>query len=191
MSLAGALWIAGVAAMAWIRAPHIRRSLGEAVATSRRSRRDDLLVAFVSTGLVLPTAWLISPALAFADRPTMRSVLCAGVACLGLGLELLRRSHRDLGRCWSNTLELRARHRLVTSGVYRHVRHPMYAALLLFGIGQALVLPNWIAGPSFLVAFAVLVLRRHAVEEAMMKGAFGAAYEAYAARTARLVPGIW
>ncbi len=54
----------------------------------------------------------------------------------------------------------RQRHKLVTHGTYLHVRHPMYLALLLYSSGQALVLSNWVAGPSYLVALALLFALR-------------------------------
>lgn len=63
--------------------------------------------------------------------------------------------HADFGSNWSVSLELRSTHRLVTHDVQRLVRHPMYAAFILFGIAQALLLPNWIAGSSALVAVAL------------------------------------
>ena len=66
----------------------------------------------------------------------------------------------------------------------------MYLALLLYGLGQALVLPNWIAGPSYLVATSLLVALRLAPEERMMREAFDD-YRAYADRTARIIPGVW
>jgi protein-S-isoprenylcysteine O-methyltransferase Ste14 len=117
--------------------------------------------------------------------------LIAGILCLALGLWLFYRSHADLGTNWSITLELREKHQLVTEGLYRHVRHPMYLALLLYSLGQALVLPNWVAGPSYLVAFALLFGLRVGPEERMMLEAFGTGYQAYRARTKRLVPGVW
>lgn len=59
-------------------------------------------------------------------------------------------------------------HGLETSG-----RHPMYIALLLYSVGQALVLPHRLAGPSYLVAFAILVVFRVHAEERMMIEQFG------------------
>jgi protein-S-isoprenylcysteine O-methyltransferase Ste14 len=108
-----------------------------------------------------------------------------------VGLWLFHRSHVDLGTSWSITLELRKEHRLVTEGVYRRVRHPMYSALLLYSLGQALALPNWVAGPSYLVAMGALFAFRVGPEERMMLAAFGPEYAAYMARTKRLVPGVW
>jgi len=53
------------------------------------------------------------------------------------------------------------------------------------------VVPNWIAGPSYGVAMALLFAFRLGPEERMMLEAFGKDYEAYMGRTKRLVPGIW
>ena len=111
----------------------------------------------------------------------------AGIAFLWL----FRRSHKDLGKNWSVTLEVREGHQLVTGGVYAYVRHPMYASFLLWGITQALLIPNWIAGLAGLVAVLCLYAVRQSREEAMMRDTFGAEYDAYCARTKRLVPGIF
>ena len=108
-----------------------------------------------------------------------------------MGLWLFARSHADLGTNWSITLEVREKHQLVTQGIYRALRHPMYSALLLYSLGQALVVPNWIAGPSYAVAMALLFAFRLGPEERMMLEEFGKEYEAYIGRTKRLVPGVW
>jgi protein-S-isoprenylcysteine O-methyltransferase Ste14 len=107
---------------------------------------------------------------------------------LAAGLVVFHRSHADLGTNWSITLEIREGHRLVTEGVYRRVRHPMYLALLLHGLGQAILLPNWVAGPAYLVVMLVLVAFRLGPEERMMRERFGAEYDAYAARTRAFGP---
>jgi protein-S-isoprenylcysteine O-methyltransferase Ste14 len=64
-------------------------------------------------------------------------------------------------------------------------------ALVLYTVGQALVIPNWVAGPSNLIAFAILFALRVGGEERMMVEQFGAEYTAYIARTKRLIPGVW
>ena len=79
----------------------------------------------------------------------------------------------------------------ITEGIYRAPRHPMYSALLLYSLGQALVVPNWIAGPSYAVLMSLLFAFRLGPEERLMLEEFGPDYEAYRARTKRLVPGIW
>jgi protein-S-isoprenylcysteine O-methyltransferase Ste14 len=67
----------------------------------------------------------------------------------------------------------------------------MYLALALYSIGQALVIPNWVAGPSNLIVFAILCALRVRPEERMMAEEFGDEYTTYSARTKRLIPGVW
>jgi protein-S-isoprenylcysteine O-methyltransferase Ste14 len=67
----------------------------------------------------------------------------------------------------------------------------MYSALVLYSVGHALVIPNWVAGPANLIAFAVLLALRMRAEEKMMADEFGAEYAEYSAKTKRLVPAVW
>jgi len=148
-----------------------------------------LVLAWI--GFVVPLIWVASSVFSFAEFTQLVGPLVAGVICLGTGLWLFYRSHADLGTNWSVTLEIHQEHRLITQGVYRRIRHPMYAALWLYSVGQTLVIPNWAAGPSYLVAFAILFVFRVRVEERMMLEQFGDDYAAYMARTRRLVPRMW
>ena len=110
---------------------------------------------------------------------------------VALWLWLFARSHRDLGSNWSVTLQVREGHRLITSGIYSRVRHPMYASLFAHAFAQALLLPNWVAGPAMLIAFTLMFAMRLGPEERMMTEHFGEEYAAYARSTKRLVPWIW
>jgi protein-S-isoprenylcysteine O-methyltransferase Ste14 len=177
--------------MVIIRAPHGQRSRGVKVVTSRKGPLEIGLLILAWLGFFVPLLWIATPVFAFADYPLRPVPLIGGILCLALGLWLFYRSHADLGTNWSVTLELRESHQLVTQGIYRSVRHPMYLALLLYSLGQALVVPNWLAGPSYLVAFGLLFALRVGPEERLMREAFGTDYEAYMARTKRLVPGLW
>ncbi|MBI1850158.1 MAG: isoprenylcysteine carboxylmethyltransferase family protein [Planctomycetes bacterium] len=174
-----------------IRAPHGNRSLKTKVKTSRKGPLEVSLLTFAWLGFFIPLVWVATPLLAFADYPLRPIPLIAGVLCLAVGLWFFHRSHADLGTNWSITLEVRETHQLVTRGIYRRVRHPMYLALFLYSIGQWLALPNWVAGPSYLVTFGLLFALRVGAEERMMLEEFGPEYEAYMARTKRLVPGVW
>ena len=189
--IAKTLILVAAAVMIVIRAPHGRRSRGVKVARSCKGRREVALLTLAWTGFIVPVIWVVSPVFSFAEYSLRPWPLGAGVLCLAAGLWWLYRSHSDLGRYWSVTLELRENHRLITQGVYRYVRHPMYAALFLYSIGQALVLPNWIVGPLNFVAFGILFAFRIRAEERMMLETFGDEYAAYMARTKLLVPGIW
>jgi protein-S-isoprenylcysteine O-methyltransferase Ste14 len=80
--------------------------------------------------------------------------------------------------------------RVITSGPYRFVRHPRYAGLLVSRLAFALTYASPLAWALGLV-WAALVARRIPREEAHLRRLFGADYEAYAARTARLIPGVY
>jgi len=188
---AKAIVLAATLTMIAIRAPHGRRSRSVKVATSHKTPLETGLLVLVWIGFFVPLIWLASPALSFAEYPLTLGPLIAGVVCFVVGLWLFYRSHADLGTNWSITLEVREQHRLITRGVYHRIRHPMYSALVLYSLGHALVIPNWVAGPSNLVAFAILFTLRVHAEEQMMSDRFGDEYATYAARTKRLVPRIW
>ena len=189
--IAKAVMLAASIAMVVIRAPHGQRSRTVKVVTNNQGTLELVLLALAWAGYFVPLIWIASPVFSFAEYPLRAAPLAAGVLCLVGGLWLFYRSHADLGTNWSITLQVREQHRLITRGVYRRIRHPMYAALLLYAVGQALALPNWIAGPSYLVAFGILYLFRVGAEERMMLAQFGDEYSAYMTRTRRLVPGIW
>ena len=189
--IAKAAILAASALMVAIRAPHGQRSRGIKVVRNSRSPRETVLLTIAWLGFFVPLIWVASSAFSFAEYRLRTGPFAAGVLFFAAGLWLFHRSHTDLGTNWSITLEVRERHRLITHGVYRRVRHPMYVALLLYSVGQALVLPNWVAGPSYLVAFAILFAFRVGAEENMMLEQFGDEYAAYMARTKRLVPGLW
>lgn len=151
--------------------------------------RERALLAITGVGVVLlPGVYFATPWLDFATVALPPWLPWCGGALMGAGLWLFWRSHHDLGTNWSVTLEVRAQHRLVDTGVYARVRHPMYAAIFLVSVAQGLLLANWLAGWSAFVAFGVLYVLRVRREEALMLATFGDAYAAYMSRTGRLLP---
>jgi protein-S-isoprenylcysteine O-methyltransferase Ste14 len=189
--IAKAVILAASAVMIAMRAPHGQRSRGIKILQDRKGRQEVILLTLAMVGSLVPLIWVASPAFSFAEYPLHPSRLVSGSVCFVVGLWLFYRSHADLGTNWSITLQIRDQHRLITHGVYRRVRHPMYTALLIYSIGQLLALPNWIAGPSSLFTFGILLAFRLPAEERMMREEFGADYVAYMAKTKRLVPGLW
>lgn len=126
-----------------------------------------------------------------ANYPYSPVQFALGTLVFAFALWLFRRTHADLGRNWSVTLEIKDNHNLITGGVYRYVRHPMYSAFFLWALAQLILIPNWIAGPAGIVGFGILYAFRIGREEQMMLDTFGDEYRAYSARTARLIPGIY
>jgi protein-S-isoprenylcysteine O-methyltransferase Ste14 len=134
--------------------------------------------------------YLFTPLLDFANYSLPAFVPWCGTAVMLLALWLFWRSHADLGQNWSVTLEVRKGHELVTHGVYRSIRHPMYASIFLWCIAQGLLLENWLAGWSSFVTFTLMYLLRTPREERMMCEYFGQKYRDYMNRTGRLFPRI-
>lgn len=181
-------------AIAWyiLRFPYARRSRRTPVARSARGPRETALLAASYTGLgILPFLYIafgFPRPFDYAFHPVQAWL---GVFVALASLAMFRLTHRALGRNWSVTLELREHHALVTEGVYRHLRHPMYTAFWLWAAAQALLLPNWIAGLAGLIGFGTLFFGRVAREESLMLERFGDEYRAYMSRTCRVVPGIY
>lgn len=186
-------WAAGVIAWFVLRLPFQRKARRLKVADAQhRTLRDMALLTISSLGLgVIPAIYALTDWPRALSYPIVLPQTAAGVFVFAAALWLFWRTHRALGRYWSVTLEIKDSHRLITSGVYERVRHPMYSAFFLWALAQALLLPNLLAGLSGLVGFGILFFFRVGREEEMMRAAFGAEYEAYAARTKRIVPGIY
>ncbi len=139
---------------------------------------------------VLPFFYLFSPWFDFASYPfeTPIALQVVGSGIFVVAIWLLHRSHADLGTLWSPTVELKADHSLVVDGVYRSVRHPMYTAHVLWGVAQALLLPNLVAGPLALVLIFVVIALRVPREERAMIREFGDEYRRYVKITGRILP---
>ena len=186
-------WFAFVIVGAVVRGVYVRRHGKPTIADDLNTRLDKLLLVLSGVGMqLIPIVYLLTGWLDFADYglPAAASLALGVVGALvfAVGIWLLWRSHAELGRNFSPTLQIVEDHSLVTDGVFRRIRHPMYSAHLLWAIAQAMLLQNWIAGPAFLVVQVPLYLRRIPTEERMMLEQYGDEYREYMGRTGRLFP---
>jgi protein-S-isoprenylcysteine O-methyltransferase Ste14 len=111
------------------------------------------------------------------------AVLCV----LGVAYAIWARVH--LGKEWSSYPTLKENHKLITSGPYAYVRHPIYTGVLIAALGSALA-----GGLPWLLAFAIglaVFLRRVRIEENLMTKQFPDQYPEYKKRTRALVPWVW
>jgi protein-S-isoprenylcysteine O-methyltransferase Ste14 len=95
-----------------------------------------------------------------------------------------------LGRRFSGLVAIQPGHTLVTGSVYGVIRHPSYLGMLVMSLGWALAFRS---GVGVLLAAAIIppLLARIRAEESLLRSQFGHEYEAYCARTARLIPGLY
>jgi len=113
-----------------------------------------------------------------------------GLVVLAAGAALRIGPMLALGRRFASVVALQADHTLCTTGLYARVRHPSYLGILLMDLGFAGVFRSVLALLVLPVVFWMFS-RRMDVEEAFMIERFGDEYRAYAARTARLLPGVY
>jgi protein-S-isoprenylcysteine O-methyltransferase Ste14 len=186
------VWVLGIVTWYVIRYPFERKAKRVRVVGDSRSTSERIGLVAGTLGLgAVPGLYVATGIPQWADYPAQIWAVLVGTIIYGAGLWLFRRSHKDLGKNWSITLEIRDQHRLVSNGVYERVRHPMYSAFWLMAVGQAFLLPNWVAGLAGLLGFAILFFLRVDKEEQMMLQTFGDEYRAYMQRTKRIIPHVY
>jgi protein-S-isoprenylcysteine O-methyltransferase Ste14 len=113
-----------------------------------------------------------------------------GVVLFGAGGALRIWPVFVLGERFSGFVAIQPGHRLVTDGVYGVIRHPSYLGLLVSSLGWGLAFRSSVG--IVLAALLMLpLLARIRAEERLLRSQFGAEYDVYCARTARLIPGIY
>ena len=172
-----------------IRSPYQRETQQNIIIDNRKTAQETSLLGLVFLGMfVLPIIYVFTPWFSFANYSLPAWANLFGILIFAIALWLFWRSHHDLGKNWSPTLQVREDHTLITHGVYQTIRHPMYTAIWLWSIAQALLLTNWLAGLSGIITFGALYLIRVSNEEKMMLEQFGDQYQAYTQKTKRLFP---
>ncbi|NRB51839.1 MAG: isoprenylcysteine carboxylmethyltransferase family protein [Saprospiraceae bacterium] len=137
--------------------------------------------------LGLPLVYIFTPVLGFANYQLPIAINIFGCFLYCLGLLVFYRAHHDLGNNWSPKLKGQAKE-LITNGIYERVRHPMYSSLWILAMSHPLILTNWIAGFSGLLAFAYFYFKRVEKEEDLLVKQFGKPYWIYMQSTGRVIP---
>jgi protein-S-isoprenylcysteine O-methyltransferase Ste14 len=171
----GLYWLVSAAGM------HATKS-GEAH-SYRLLRIPILVLTFI---LLLTPVLRIGP-LAWRFIPEGKSTRDLGIALTlcGLAIAVWARSH--LGRYWSDKVELKVDHKLIRSGPYAYMRHPIYSGVLLGVAGTAIVVGEW----RGVLAFAILLTNytvKARKEERLLSTEFAREFEAYKRESGFLIP---
>jgi protein-S-isoprenylcysteine O-methyltransferase Ste14 len=113
-----------------------------------------------------------------------------GLVLLTLGGALRLAAVFVLGRRFTGLVAIQEGHRLQTTGLYRYIRHPSYAGMLLYMVGYVLVFRCWL-GLLLVAATLALLLARMNAEESLLQNEFGEDYASYRHHTWRLVPWVY
>jgi protein-S-isoprenylcysteine O-methyltransferase Ste14 len=109
-------------------------------------------------------------------------LLCGGTALMAL-------AQLHLGAAWRIGIDRTAHPGLVTGGLYRVSRNPIFLAMFISLAGFALLVPSWLS--LALVSGTALGVRRQVEEEeAHLRRTYGEAYRAYATQVGRFLPGV-
>ncbi|MFC2132417.1 protein-S-isoprenylcysteine O-methyltransferase [Bacteroidota bacterium] len=171
-----------------IRKSYERKFIKLDVEIQKKSTIDIIFLMLNGIGMTVPIVYVFSSWLDFANYSLPGWLGWLGVVLFAFAIWLLWRSHHDLDRNWTPTVAIRYDPELITSGVYKYIRHPMYSAHLVWAIAQIFILHNWVAGFSFLIVQVPFIIIRIKNEEKMMIEQFGKAYTAYMDKTDRLIP---
>ncbi|MGV4926876.1 isoprenylcysteine carboxylmethyltransferase family protein [Streptomyces sp. BHT-5-2] len=162
---------------------------------SERTKRTEWLSLLVFAVLIDGGATLAAPvreavpALSYSTDLSAVRIAVLIVAWSGIGIRLW--AVITLGRFFRGTVHIQHGHQVVTKGPYHYVRHPAYTGILLAGTDLALLLDNAASWLVMTVCCLIAVGYRIRVEERMLLDALGEEYQSYAARTPRLIPGVW
>jgi protein-S-isoprenylcysteine O-methyltransferase Ste14 len=165
-------------------------SSGNLSSGEREDRSNRWVIAvFALVGLLL--AYLP----AYADRKDFwtldgDAIRWLGVALFTIGGVLRIYPVFVLGPRFSGLVAIQPGHTLVTSGIYRVVRHPSYLGLVINSLGWALAFRSGV-GVLLTALLVPPLLARIRAEEGLLRSHFGGEYDAYCRRTFRLLPGIY
>lgn len=143
------------------------------------------------SSLLVALQFLLIGALLVTTRPTGGALaLAAALAALAAGgaIGIAALAANRPGN-FNIRPELKGHAQLVTHGIYRHLRHPMYSAVLL-AMAAALIVDARPWRLALWIALLAVLLTKANREERYLVARFPA-YRAYAARTRRLLPGIY
>lgn len=157
--------------------------------TAARQSGSIRLIAVVIVADILITPPLQSPMIHHQlwSRSALAGLSFAGVVAAGAAVGVWARL--TLAGNWSGAVTLKEDHELIQTGPYRLVRHPIYTALLLMGLGTALYLGQLYGFIIFGLSSALLVWKIR-LEEKLMSAHFPTQYENYRRNVKALIPYI-
>ena len=132
--------------------------------------------------------WLTPALVGLVQMPDLARLLSAIVlACIGLSISIAGMLAFRRARTTVSPINARSASSLVSQGLYRYTRNPMYVGLLLTLLAWAVFLANPVA-VLWVVVFVLYITRFQIIpEERVLASLFGAEYEAYKGRVRRWV----
>jgi protein-S-isoprenylcysteine O-methyltransferase Ste14 len=115
-------------------------------------------------------------------------IAMSGLLLMVAGISVRWLAIRTLGKYFTGKVSILEDHRLVRTGLYRHVRHPAYAGALMAYFGFGLSFSNWVSLLLIFCPILLAALYRMRIEEQALREAFGQEYVDYIGKTKPLFP---
>jgi protein-S-isoprenylcysteine O-methyltransferase Ste14 len=113
-----------------------------------------------------------------------------GALFILLGTVVNMAGRYELKGNWGNQIRIYKDHSLITTGIYRYIRHPLYSSTIMMLIGFAFLFQNVLVLVLVCFVFIPFMVYRARQEETELKAVFGEAFIQYQARTGMLIPRI-
>jgi len=156
---------------------------------SRRSARSILGIVIQMLAFVAVGAGRVDNSLPAASPQAIGQAVVVFVL-MAITCGLFAASKRAMGRNWSLVARTRSDHELVTWGPFAYVRHPIYSALIAWLFAMAVAFGHHRGLVLALPFYAIGTWLRVAEEERLLRAHFGQAYDEYAVRVKRFLPGL-
>lgn len=114
----------------------------------------------------------------------------AGIAIAVIGIAATLYAQVDMGESWRIGVDANETTTLVRRGVFGLVRNPIFTAMMVFGLGIALITPNLVAVIGLVLLVATIEAQVRVVEEPYLLTVHGDTYRDYVATVGRFVPGV-
>ncbi|MEQ1603509.1 MAG: isoprenylcysteine carboxylmethyltransferase family protein [Pyrinomonadaceae bacterium] len=125
----------------------------------------------------------------FAGQYVLNIVLqVLAVALAAFSVWFAMSALRELGKQWSLEARLVEGHKLITSGVYQTVRHPIYTAMLGMLIAIGIAYSTWLPTLVGVIVFIIGTKIRTVFEERLLSDAFGSDFSEWKAKVPGLIP---
>ncbi|KGH45398.1 isoprenylcysteine carboxyl methyltransferase [Modestobacter caceresii] len=140
--------------------------------------------------LVAGLAGLLLAVLGVVPAAAPAAVQLAGLVLALAGFAATLAGQTGMGASWRIGVDPGERTDLVTTGVFAHVRNPIFTAMTVAQAGVVLMVPTWVSILAVVALVAAIQLQVRAVEEPYLRTVHGGTYAAYAERTGRFLPGV-
>lgn len=160
-------------------------------ASAYSEKRSFSFISIAIVASIIPTIALVRRELFVLSQPYLTLSSYLGLLLYSIGISLRYIGSLSLGRYFTRGIEIDHDHKLVSSGIYKYLRHPLYLGLFLLGIATPLVYGNYLMIIASILMMGSTLNYRMVLEEKAMEKILGKTYQAWKQKRYRFIPFIY